>query len=100
MRRLKTLGLIFAFAFGMKFAFVGGVHAEGNFPANSQAEEPLEERERGVIIDESGGWMKIMENHPFIEENEEELDFILLSEEFLDNPTEGEPSLNLRKKLK
>ena len=69
MRRLKTLGLIFAFAFGMKFAFVGGVHAEGNFPANSQAEEPLEERERGVTIDESGGWMKHVEDFPGLPED-------------------------------
>ncbi len=102
------MGLIFAFAFGMTFAFVGGVYAEGDFPANPRAEEPLEERERGVIIDESGGWMKIMEsggwmkvaeNNPLIE-NGEELDFILFTEEFLDNPTEETPGLNLRKKLK
>ena len=114
MQKLTTFGIIFAFTFGMAFVFVGGVHAEGSFPANPQAEEPLEERERGVIID-SGGWMKVSDNNPLIDKDKEELDFILFSEEFpaesggwmkiVDDfpgnpPKEEAPGLSLRKKLK
>jgi len=99
MQKLTTLGFIFAFALGMTFVFAGGVYAEEGFPGNRQGEEPFEERERGVIID-SGGWMKVADNNPLIEKDEEELDFILFTEEFLGNPTEETPSLNLRKKLK
>lgn|GEM_PF-4594841 len=71
MQKLTTLGVIFTFVLGATFMFADGVHAD--WPGKG----PLEERDRGLT--ESGGWMKIMENHPFVDD--EGLSFILLGEE-------------------
>ena len=59
MQKLTTLGLIFAFAIGMTFAFVGGVDAA--------SDEGLEEspafQENGVWVHENGAPMFDTDNH-------------------------------------